>query len=56
MPPWTKKQVRVAEAVKHGWKPKGGAKGFTHKLASDIVVETNDGADKSMIRKKKASK
>ena len=54
--PWTTKQVKVAEAVKHGWKPKGAAKGFTKKLASDIVVETNDGKDKSMIRKKGSKK
>ncbi len=56
MPPFTRKQVRLAQAVEHGFRPTGKAKNFTKKLASDIVVETNDGKDRSMIRKKKASK
>ena len=36
--PWTKKQQRVAEAVKHGWKPTGSAKGFTRKFANEVVT------------------
>jgi hypothetical protein len=38
--PWTKKQQRVAEAVAHGWKPKGSAKGFTPKFASQVIQES----------------
>lgn len=48
--PWTKKQQHVAQAVAHGWQPKGAAKGFAktvksgaHKgmsLADDIVSES----------------
>ena len=37
--PWSKKQVRVAEAVKHGWKAKGKAKGFTKAFASQVISE-----------------
>ena len=51
--PYTKKQVRVAEAVAHGFKPTGSAKGFNKGFAKDLLVETNYGKDKSMIRKKK---
>jgi len=37
--PWSDKQTRVAEAVAHGWKPKGSAKGFTKKFASQVIEE-----------------
>ena len=37
--PWSQKQMRVAEAVKHGWKPKGSAKGFTHDFAEQVISE-----------------
>ena len=38
--PYTKKQVRVAEAVKHGWKPKGSAAGFTENFAEKVLTES----------------
>lgn len=38
--PWTKKQQQVAQAVKHGWHPKGSAKGFTKAFASEVVAES----------------
>jgi hypothetical protein len=38
--PWTKKQQRVAQAVKHDWKPKGSAKGFTKAFAEEVVDES----------------
>jgi hypothetical protein len=38
--PWSEKQVRVAQAVEHGWKPKGSAKGFTRSFASQVVEES----------------
>jgi hypothetical protein len=38
--PWTKKQQRTAQAVEHGWKPKGSAKGFTSKFAEQVVQES----------------
>ena len=31
--------MRVAEAVKHGWKPKGSAKGFTQDFAEQVISE-----------------
>jgi hypothetical protein len=37
--PWSKKQMQVAEAVKHGWKPKGSAKGFTKEFADQVIEE-----------------
>lgn len=37
--PWSKKQVRTAQAVEHGWKPKGSAKGFTRGFAAQVVAE-----------------
>ncbi len=49
--PWTRKQLKVAEAVKHGWKPKGSAKGFTLGFAGQVIQETDGGKRKSMIRK-----
>lgn len=38
--PWTDKQKRVAQAVKHGWSPKGKAKGFGRNLADLILSES----------------
>jgi hypothetical protein len=40
--PWTSKQKRVAQAVAHGWKPKGKAKDFGRDLADLILRETKD--------------
>lgn len=37
--PWTERQVRVAQAVRHGWKPRGAAKGFTREFAEQVVDE-----------------
>jgi hypothetical protein len=41
--PWTRKQVKTAQAVEHGWKPKGSAKGFDKGFADLVVRETQDG-------------
>jgi len=38
--PWTRKQQRVAQAVEHGWKPKGSAKGFSKDFAEQVVEES----------------
>lgn len=38
--PWSKKQVKVAQAVKHGWQPTGSAAGFTPKFADEVVTES----------------
>jgi len=38
--PWTEKQQKVAQAVEHGWKPKGSAKGFTEKFAAEVIAES----------------
>ena len=50
--PWTSKQLRVAQAVEHGWRPKGSAKGFTPKFAAQ-VVEEGDGAKPATPRPKR---
>ncbi len=44
--PWSKKQMRVAQAVEHGWKPKGSAKGFTKSFASQVIAEGVKGEHK----------
>ncbi len=41
--PWTKSQIRTAQAVEHGWKPKGSAKGFTEKFAAEVIQESESG-------------
>jgi len=41
--PWSKKQVRTAQAVEHGWKPKGSAKGFDDDFARKVVAESKLG-------------
>lgn len=51
--PWTAKQQRVAQAVKHGWKPKGKAKGFTPKFADEVVEESKTMPTRPPVRKKK---
>jgi hypothetical protein len=37
--PWSKKQMRTAQAVEHGWNPKGSAKGFTKGFADQVISE-----------------
>lgn len=44
--PWSKKQTQVAEAVAHGWQPKGSAKGFTKGFASQVIAEGQKGKKK----------
>jgi hypothetical protein len=39
--PWTRKQQKVAQAVEHGWKPKGKSKGFTKDFAEEVVSESD---------------
>jgi hypothetical protein len=38
--PWTARQQHTAQAVTHGWKPKGKAKGFTRSFASEVIAES----------------
>jgi hypothetical protein len=52
--PWTRKQYQVAQAVVHGWKPTGSAKGFTKSFAQDLVSEW-DQLERSKSKKKKKS-
>ena len=40
MPPWTKKQQKLAHAVEHGFKPTGSAKGFTKSFAEQVIEES----------------
>jgi hypothetical protein len=37
--PWSKAQKRTAQAVVHGWKPKGSAKGFDPSFAQQVLTE-----------------
>ena len=37
--PWSPEQVKVAQAVAHGWRPKGSAKGFTRRFAEQVIAE-----------------
>ena len=39
MAPWSLKQLLLAKAVKHGFKPTGKAKGFTKKFAKQVIRE-----------------
>lgn len=50
--PWTAKQQRVAQAVKHGWKPKGSAKGFSSKFANEVVEESKTMPTKPPVKAK----
>lgn len=38
--PWSGKQKQVAQAVAHGWKPTGTAKGFTQTFAKQVISES----------------
>ncbi len=40
--PYTSKQKRLAQAVSHGFKPTGSAKGFTKDFAEQVVEESDD--------------
>lgn len=44
--PRTRRQVQVAQAVAHGWKPKGKAKGFTQSFADQVIAEGVKGKKK----------
>jgi hypothetical protein len=37
--PWTRKQMKAALAVEHGWQPKGEAKGITKSFAAQVIAE-----------------
>lgn len=53
MPPWTKKQQNVAEAVSHGWKPKGIAKNFSKAFADYVIAETPKVGTRKPVKKGK---
>ena len=38
--PWSKAQESTAQAVLHGWKPTGSAKGFDRAFAAQVVEES----------------
>jgi hypothetical protein len=42
MPPWSTKQKKLAQAVAHGFKPTGSAKGFTKGFAEQVIEESED--------------
>lgn len=52
--PWSKSQQRTAQAVTHGWKPKGSAKGFTQSFASQVIEESGTLGHLGGMKKKKA--
>jgi hypothetical protein len=37
--PYTKKQRNLANAIEHGFKPTGKAKGFTKAFAEQVITE-----------------
>jgi len=41
--PWSRKQVKLAEAVKHGFKPTGKAAGFSKSFANQVIAEGTKG-------------
>jgi ribosomal protein L18 len=41
--PWSKKTVATAQAVAHGWEPKGKARGFSKKFAEQVIAEGTKG-------------
>lgn len=44
--PYTRKQMRAALAVEHGWEPTRSAKGITKKFAKKVRSEGVKGAKK----------
>ena len=54
--PWTKKQQRVAQAVEHGWKPKGSAKGFDKGFAEQVIEESSSDKAKRKAAESKLGK
>ena len=54
--PWTKKQKRVAQAVEHGWKPTGSAKGFTQGFADLVIEESGGKTQKHKVKVNKGGK
>jgi hypothetical protein len=53
MPPWSQKQRKLAQAVKHGFKPTGAAKGFSKSFADMVVTESDDQGNRKITRTKK---
>ena len=51
--PWTKKQQDLANAVRHGFKPTGAAKGFTKEFADQVHVESNEMPTRKAVKKRK---
>lgn len=52
--PWSKLQMKLAQAVAHGWKPKGSARGFSKAFADQVIAEGVKGTW-SKLRKKRKS-
>jgi len=40
--PYSRKQVRLAQAVEHGFKPTGKAKGFSQGFAEQVLEESGE--------------
>lgn len=53
MPPWTRKQENLAEAVKHGFTPTGAAKGFSKAFADYVIDETPKVGTRKPVKKGK---
>ena len=51
--PWTAKQQHVAQAVAHGWKPTGTAKGFSPKFAREVVDESKTMPTRPAVKRRK---
>jgi len=51
--PWTKKVQHLAQAVEHGWQPKGTAKGFSKAFADYVITETPRVGTRKPVKKGK---
>ncbi len=51
--PWTKKQQRTAQAVAHGWRPTGSAKGFTRGFAEQVTSESKTMPTRPAVKKRR---
>jgi len=51
--PWTKKVQHTAEAIAHGWKPRGSVKGFSKAFADYVIAETPSVGTRKPVKKGK---
>ena len=47
--PWSRSQMKLAQAVKHGFKPTGKAAGFSKSFANQVIAEGTKGENMSAV-------